>query len=323
MPRARTPERSEGSVCLLLGECQVTTTVRPHLEPRPRAFRPSSAARLLVATVDAWLDDRGPSMAASLAFYTILSVAPLLVVAVSVAGLVLGQSAARGEIAQQLRHLMGNDAGAAIESILAHSKEPSANILGTIIGLAVLLFGASGVFTELQDSMNAIWKVKPPPGRALFAIVKSRFLSFAMVLGVAFLLLVSLVISAALAVVGRYLSGALPGGVTLWMVLNFLISFAVVTLLFSLIFKVVPDASVRWRDVWRGGAFTALLFTIGKTLIGLYVGKAGVASPYGAAGSLVVLIVWVYYSAQILFLGAEFTRVYALRERGQHQGEKA
>jgi membrane protein len=266
---------------------------------------------LLKATFGAWLDDRAMSLAASLAFYTILSLAPLLVVAVSVAGLVFGESAARGEIAQQLRGLLGNDAGAAVESILSHAKEAHANVLGTIIGLVVLLFGASGVFSELQDSMNAIWKVKPRPGQALVTLVKARFFSFAMVLAVAFLLLVSLLVSAALNVVGHFLSSELPGGVALWMGVNFAVSFAVVALLFSLIFKVVPDARIRWRDVAYGGTFTALLFTIGKTLIGVYLGEAGVASPYGAAGSLVVLVVWVYYSAQILFLGAEFTRVYA------------
>ncbi len=295
----------------------MTTTAGPRLASHRPATGLKGLPHLLKGTIDAWLEDRAMSLAASLAFYTILSLAPLLVVAVSVAGLVFGQSAARGEIAQQLRQLMGPEAGAAIESILAHANKTHANVLGTIIGLVVLLFGASGVFTELQDSMNAIWKVKPQPGRAVATVVKARFLSFAMVLGVAFLLLVSLVVSAALNVIGHFLSGSLPGGEALWVIVNFAISFAVITVLFSLIFKVMPDAPVRWSDVWHGGAFTALLFTIGKTLIGLYVGKAGVASPYGAAGSLVVLVVWLYYSAQILFLGAEFTRVYAASKRDQ------
>ncbi len=274
-----------------------------------------SILRLLKATVSAWLDDRAMSLAAALAFYTLLSIAPLLVVAVSVAGLLFGESAARGEIAQQLRSMMGNDAGAAVESILAHSSAAHANIIGTVVGLVVLLLGASGVFSELQDSMNAIWKVKAKPGRPVMTVLRARFLSFAMVLGVAFLLLVSLLVSAALNVVGQFMSNGLPGGAALWVVINFAFSFAIITLLFSLIFKVVPDATLTLRDVWHGGVFTALLFTVGKTLIGVYLGKAGVASPYGAAGSLVVLVVWVYYSAQILFLGAEFTRVYA-HDRG-------
>jgi len=211
--------------------------------------------------------------------------------------------------------MMGNEAGAAVASILAHAKSAHANILGTVVGLLVLFFGASGVFSELQDSMNAVWRVKPKPGRAVVTLIKARFFSFAMVFGVAFLLLVSLVMSTALNIVGTFLSNGLPGGSALWAVVNFAISLAVIALLFALIFKVVPDVKIAFRDVWLGGLLTALLFTGGKTLIGVYLGKAGVASPYGAAGSLVVLVVWVYYSAQILFFGAEFTRVYA-QERG-------
>lgn len=264
-------------------------------------------------TIVKWLDDRAMSLAASLAFYTVLSLAPLLVVAVSLAGLVFGEAAARGEIVQQLRGMLGPEGGAAVESILAHSKEPGTNVLSAVIGIVVLLFGASGVFGELQDSLNAIWGVKSKPGQGVMGIVKARFFSFAMVLGVAFLLLVSLLLSAALHALGVFLGNGLPGGVALWVGINFVVSFGVVTLLFALIFKVVPDVRIRWRDVWPGAAFTALLFTIGKSLIGLYLGRASVGSPYGAAGSLVVLVVWLYYSAQILFLGAEFTQVYAGR----------
>jgi membrane protein len=268
---------------------------------------------LLKDTVNEWLDDRAMSLAASLAFYTVLSLAPLLILAVSVAGLFFGEAAARGEITQQLRAMLGPEGGSAIESILAHAKEPHANVIGTLIGLVVLLFGASGVFGELQDSLNAIWEVKAKPGRGWKGIVKARFFSFAMVLSVAFLLLVSFLLSAAINIVGKFVGSGLPGGVVLWTVVNIVISFGIITLLFALIYKVVPDVSVGWRDVWYGAAVTALLFTIGKALIGLYLGKAGVGSPYGAAGSLVVLVVWVYYSAQILFLGAEFTQVYARR----------
>jgi membrane protein len=266
---------------------------------------------LLKDTVNDWLDDRAMSLAASLAFYAVLSLAPLLVVAVSVAGLVFGEAAARGEISQQFRTMLGPEAGAAIEGIVAHAKEPHASVMATVIGVVVLLFGASGVFGELQDSLNAIWKVKPKPGRGVMGVVKARFFSFAMVLGVAFLLLVSLLVSAALSVAGKVMAERMPGGEAVWIVVNFAISFAVVSLLFALIFKVVPDAKVNWRDVGYGAAFTALLFTIGKALIGIYLGHAGIGSPYGAAGSLVVLVVWVYYSAQIMFLGAEFTQVYA------------
>ena len=192
--------------------------------------------------------------------------------------------------------------------MVAHAKQPGSGVLGTIAGLVVLFFGASGVFGELQDSLNTIWKFAPPPGRASSAIVKDRFLSFTMVIGVAFLLLVSLVVSAALAAFGRWLS-SFAGAEWLWQAVNFVVSLGMITLLFALVFKVIPDVKIRWRDVWMGAAVTAALFTLGKFLIGLYVGKAGMASPYGAAGSLVVLVVWVFYSAHILFIGAEFTQV--------------
>jgi membrane protein len=184
-------------------------------------------------------------------------------------------------------------------------------IVSSIVGIVVLLFGASGVFGELQAALNTVWEVQPKPDRGLWGMIKDRFFSFTMVLGVGFLLLVSLLLSAALSAVGRFLSERLPGGEALWQVLNFVISLGVVTSLFALIFKVVPDVKIEWRNVWIGAAVTALLFTLGKFLLGLYLGKASFASMYGAAGSLVVLVVWVYYSAQILFLGAEFTQVYA------------
>jgi membrane protein len=280
-------------------------------------MRLKTVGSLLKDTVSNWLDDRAMSLAASLAFYTVLSLAPLLVVAVSVAGLLFGEAAARGEIGHQLGGMLGPQGGSAIENVLANAKEPHANIAGTVIGLVVLLFGASSVFGELQDSMNAIWEVKPKPGRGVMGVVKARFFSFAMVLGVAFLLLVSLVLSAALSAVGKFLGDKLPGGAALWFAINVVISMGVVTLLFALIFKVVPDVKIGWRDVWYGAAFTALLFTVGKALIGIYLGRASIGSPYGAAGSLVVLVVWLYYSAQILFLGAEFTRVYA-----EHSGSR-
>ncbi|HEX3769534.1 MAG TPA: YihY/virulence factor BrkB family protein [Polyangiaceae bacterium] len=270
-----------------------------------------SVVPLVKDTVNEWLDDRAMSLAASLAFYTVLSLAPLLILAVTVAGMFFGEAAARGEITHQLQTFLGPDAGSAIEAILAHTKEPHANLIGTLIALVVLFFGASGVFTELQESLNQIWQVKPKPGAGLKGLIRARAFSFAMVLAVAFLLLVSFLLSAAINIVGHVVDSGLPGGVALWAAVNAVISFAVITLLFALIFKVVPDAKIRWRDVWYGAAFTALLFVIGKALISLYLGKAGVGSPYGAAGSLVVLVVWVYYSAQILFLGAEFTQVYA------------
>lgn len=266
---------------------------------------------LVKKTVDEAGDDKIPRLAASLSYYTLLSLSPLLVLAVAVAGIVFGEDAARGQIAHQLQQVFGAEAGDAIQAMIAHAKQPGSGVLGTIVGVVVLLFGASGVFGELQDSLNTIWEVSPKPGRGILGIVKDRFLSFTMVLGVAFLLLVSLVVSAGLAALGQWLSASVDGIEWAWQGVNFVVSLAMVALLFGLVFKVVPDVKVRWRDVWLGATVTALLFSIGKFLIGLYVGKAGVASPYGAAGSLVVIVVWVFYSAHILFIGAEFTQVYA------------
>jgi membrane protein len=260
--------------------------------PRPSAWV------LVKRTIDEAGDDKIPRLAASLAYYTLLSLSPLLVLAVAVAGVVFGEDAARGQIAQQLQQVFGAEAGEAIQALVAHAKQPGSGVLGTIVGLVVLLFGASGVFGELQDSLNTIWEVAPPPGRGILGVVKDRFLSFTMVLGVAFLLLVSLIVSAGLAAFGRWLS-SFADVEWLWQAVNFAVSLGMITLLFALVFKVIPDVKLRWRDVWMGAAVTAALFTLGKFLIGFYVGKAGVASPYGAAGSLVVLVVWVFYSAQV------------------------
>ena len=267
--------------------------------------------QILKRTVSEAGEDKIPRLAASLSYYTLLSLSPLLVLAIAVAGLVFGDEAARGQIAQQLQAVFGPEAGEAIQTMIAHAKKPESGVIGTVVGVVVLLFGASGVFGELQDSLNTIWEVAPRPGRGILGFVKDRFFSFTMVLGVAFMLLVSLVISASLAALGDWLSATVSGAEWVWQGVNFLISLALVSLLFALLFKVVPDVKIRWRDVWVGATVTALLFAIGKFLIGLYVGKAGVASPYGAAGSLVVLVVWVFYSAHILFIGAEFTQVYA------------
>jgi membrane protein len=282
-------------------------------EPRnasAKAAEPQkSLLELAKKTISELGEDKISRLAASLAYYTLLSLSPLLVLAVAAAGLVFGEDAARGQITQQLQHVFGPEAGDAIQAMVAHAKQPGSGVLGTVVGVVVLLFGASGVFGELQDSLNTIWEVAPRPGRGILGIVKDRFFSFTMVLGVAFLLLVSLVISAALAAVGNWLT-SFAGVEWLWQGVNFVVSFAMVALLFALVFKVIPDVKLRWRDVWMGASVTAALFSLGKLLIGLYVGKAGVASPYGAAGSLVVIVVWVFYSAHILFIGAEFTQVY-------------
>ena len=264
-----------------------------------------------------WLDDKAPRLAASLAFYTLLSLAPMLVVAVSIAGLIFGEDAARGQIAGQLNGLLGPTGADTVQSILAHAKTPSSGIIGAVVGIALAVFGASGVFGELQTSLDQIWHVESKPGRGVKGFLRDRVFSFTLVMGVAFLLLVSLVLSAALAAIGTYFSHTLPGGEAVWHVLNLVISIGVTAVLFGLIFKIIPDVEIRWHEVWLGALVTAVLFSVGKFGIGLYLGRSSVASPFGAAGSVVALVVWVYYSAQILFFGAELTRAHT-EQRGIH-----
>lgn len=266
-------------------------------------------------TAKDWSDDDASTLAAALAYYALLSLAPLMIISIGVAGWFLGPEAARGRVAGELGGIVGGEAAQGIQAIVASAQEPKQGAIGALVGIVTLFFGASGVFGQLQTSLNAIWEVKPRTDRGFVGQLRDRFFSFTMVLGVAFLLLVSLVLSSALSSLGNVLSDTLPGGATMWQVINFGLSFVIVTLLFGMIFKVIPDAKVQWRDVWLGAAVTALLFTIGKQLLGLYLGKAAVGSAYGAAGSIVALVVWVYYAAQILFLGAEFTQVQA-RRRG-------
>jgi membrane protein len=264
-----------------------------------------------------WLDDKATRLAAALAFYTILSVAPLLLIALAIAGAVFGEEAASGALNDQLRGLIG-DAGAEVaRTTVEHADRPKAGTRATIIGVITLLFGASGVFGELQGALNAIWNVKPKPDRGIWGTVRDRFLSFGMVLVVGFLLLVSLVVSAGLAAVGKYVDGLAPGVPVLMLVANFALSFGLVTVLFALIFKYLPDAKVAWRDVWFGALVTAALFTVGKYAIGVYLGRSAPGTPFGAAGSLVAFVVWVYYSGLIVFFGAELTQVTA-----EHAGRK-
>ncbi len=255
--------------------------------------------------------DNAPSLGAALAYYTIFSLAPVLIVVIAVAGLVFGREAAEGEILRELQALVGPAGAATIQTIIQRVSQPALGIVASTVGLVTVLVGASGAFLQLQDALNQIWKVKPKSESFWVCALRKRSLSFGLVLGTGFLLLVSLALSAALAAVGTFMGQLLPIAAFLLESVNFLLSFAVITLLFAMIFKVLPDTEVAWGDVWMGAAVTALLFTIGKMLIGLYLGKSSVASAYGAAGSLVVVLVWVYYSAQILLLGAEFTHAYA------------
>jgi membrane protein len=262
-------------------------------------------------TINEWLEDNVPSLGAALAYYTALSIAPLLVIALAIAALFLGEEAAHGGVMQQMKSLIGEQGAKAIEDMIASANKPSSGILATVLSVVVLLFGASGVFGQLQHSLNTIWEVEPKPGRGLWGMIRDRFLSLAMVLGIAFLLLVSLVLDAALSALTKLLgpvSQSLP-----WLAeaIHLGVSFIVIALLFAMLFKFLPDAKIAWRDVWLGSLLTAALFIVGKFAIGLYLGHSGMASSYGVAGSFVVLLVWVYYSAQILFFGAEFTQVYS------------
>jgi membrane protein len=270
-----------------------------------------SIAKLLRSVGESWLGDEAPRMAAALAYYTTFSVGPLLLISIAIAGLVFDPDSARREILNQLTGLIGPNGAEIIATVVEHAgRNPSGNILGTIAGGVVLLFGASGVFGELQTSLNKIWKVEHKKGRGVLGWLKDRFFNFTMVLGIAFVLLVSLVVSAGLQALGGLIDGWF-GDVQVMKILYAAVSFIILAVLFALIFKVVPDANTRWTDVWLGAGITAALFTAGKFLIGLYLGKSGVSGKYGAAGSLVVFLIWIYYSAQILFLGAEFTRVWA------------
>jgi membrane protein len=265
--------------------------------------------QLLKEAGNGWLDDKVPRMSAALAYYTILSVAPLLVIALGIAGRFFDPRQVQDAVVTQLGGLVGEEGGQAIKTMIEHAGNPGSGVTAILVGGIILLFGASGVFAELQDGLNTIWEVQPKPGRPVWTILRERFLSFAMVLGTCFLLLVSLVVSAALAAVTKVMG--LGHGSVVGQALTFGISFGVIALLFAMIFKVLPDVKIAWGDVWVGAVATALLFTVGKLLIGLYLGKASVGSAYGAAGSLVVFVVWVCYSAQILYFGAEFTKAYA------------
>lgn len=281
---------------------------------RPARWRalPGALWRLFRQVAIAWLDDHVPSMGAALAYYTVFSMAPLLLIVVAVAGLVFGQDAARGEIQVQLRDLMGAHGAVAVQDLLASLDRPAEGSAVTLVGLLLLIVGATSVFGELQDSLDRIWRVPARAGaNGWLGLVRARVLSFGMIMAIGFLLMVSLVVSAALSAVEHVLSLASGAWIAVATVCNAIGSFLLVAAMFALIYKIMPRARVDWQDVWIGATFTAVLFTAGKSLIGLYIGTSAVASAFGAAGSLVVVLVWVYYSAQIFLFGAEFTWVYA------------
>jgi membrane protein len=266
----------------------------------------SEAWQLLRDTGREWYDNRAQRLGAALAFYTLFALAPGLVILIPLTGVFLGRQAAQGHLVEQIEYLIGRPGAEAIEATIVSAHEQGAGV--TVVAVITLVF-------ELQDALNTIWGVTPRPGRGFLAILRERFWSFTLVVGIGFLLLVSLAVSAWLAALGEFFAHLLPAPAGVLEAVNLVISFCVITFLFGMIFKLLPDVYLAWRDVWLGAALTSLLFTLGKVVIGLYLGRTTIGSAYGAAGSLVVILLWVYYSAQILFFGAEFTKVWA-RRRG-------
>ena len=289
----------------------------PSIPPTPE---PTQWWKLIQSAGRAWLDDYAPSMGAALSYYTVFSMAPLLLIVISVAGLVFGVDAARGQIFGELRGLLGDEAAQSIQSILVSVSEPSQGVLGTLIGLVLVLVGATTVFAELQDALDRIWRAPSRPGASgMWAVIRTRLLSFGLILGLAFLLMVSLVFGAVVSALGKWWGGLFGGWEPVLQIVNLVIGFVLTTGVFAMIYKLMPRVQVRWQDVWLGAVVTAALFSVGKWLISVYIGRSGVASGFGAAGSLVVVLVWVYYSAQIFLMGAEFTWVYA-RTFGSKRG---
>jgi membrane protein len=268
--------------------------------------------QFLKTTINEWVEAEPFQLAAALSYYTLFSLAPLLLIAIGVAGFVFGREAAQNQIVETLQGMIGQDSAKTVqEMIQASNEKPKTGMLSTIIGFIALLFGAGGVVGQLQTSLNRMWEVTPKPGQGIWGFLRQRFFSFAMVLAIGFLLLVSLVVTAVLSSFTAMLGSLLGDATFIAHAIDILVSFGFVTLLFALIYKYVPDVQIHWRDVWVGAALTSILFTLGKYLIGLYIGTSGVSSTFGAAGSLITILVWVYYSSLIFFLGAEFTRVYA------------
>jgi membrane protein len=261
-------------------------------------------------TIRAFLQGNFLTQGAALSYYTFFAIAPLFILVLAIAGLCFGEDAARKELFGQLNQLVGQDGGNAIQALVAAANKPRSGWWATSIALGTLMVASTTVFVQLQDSLNRIWNVHYKPGRGLQNFIRHRLLSFAMVVGISFLLLVSLVVSAGLSALGNYMGDLVSGKTFLLNTINFVVSLAIITLLFAMIFKWLPDVKIAWRDVWLGAFITAVLFNIGKGLLGIYVGRSSFASVYGAVGSLVVMLLWIYYSSQILFFGAQFTCVY-------------
>ena len=282
---------------------------------------PFAIGRLARDSVSAWLDDYAPSMGAAISYYTVFSIAPLMLIVIAMAGLFLGADAASGRVFAELEGLIGAEGANAIQAMVRSASDPERSAFGTLIGIITLLIGATTVFAELQSALDRIWRAPAATkSESVIQLVRARLLSFGLILAVGFLLLVSLVVSVAVSALGNWWAPYFGGWQTLLQSVNFVFSLVIVTMLFAFIYKWLPRVKIGWRDVWIGAAVTGVLFTAGKFLIGLYIGKSGIVSGFGAAGSLVVVLIWVYYSAQIFLLGAEFTWLYAYRF-GSRRGE--
>jgi membrane protein len=267
---------------------------------------------LLKRTVTQWLEDQPFQLSSSLSYYTLFSLAPLLIIVIAIAGFAFGREAAENQIVGTIQGMVGQQSAKAIQEMIQNAgRQPKTGMLSAVMGVVTLIFGAGGVVGQLQTSLNTIWGVTPKPGQGVWGFIRQRFISFAMVLSIGFLLLVSLVISAVVTSLTAFMGSCFGGAEIFAHVLDLFVSFILVTALFAMIYKFLPDVRIQWRDVWIGAALTSLLFTVGKFLIGLYLGRSGVSSAYGAAGSLITVLLWVYYSSLIFFLGAEFTQVYA------------
>jgi membrane protein len=268
--------------------------------------------QLVKRSFSQWMNDEPFQLAAALSYYTLFSLAPLIIIVIGIAGLAFDREAAQNQIVATLQGLIGEDSAKAIQGVVENaSKQPRTGALSTMVGVAVLLFGAGGVVGQLQSALNELWEVTPKPGQGLWVFVRQRFISFAMILAIGFLLLVSLVVSAVITGFTTWIGSLFNGAEFIAHGLDLIISFVFVTALFAMIYKFLPDVRIEWRDVWIGAVITSVLFTLGKFAIGLYLGTSGVTSTYGAAGSLITCLLWVYYSSLVFFLGAEFTQVYA------------
>lgn len=295
-------------------------TIRPLNMARAAKLRPAfyqnlhykTLYRILRMSFDSWLDHRDSSRGAALAFYTLFSLTPILILSIAIAGYFFGAEAAQGQIITQIQNLVGKNGAQAIQALLAAARDPEAGLFATVIATGLLIVGATSVFAELKSTLDDIWNTEKPTASGISLLLKTRLLSLSLVLVLAFLLLISLVVSAALAMLQQYVGGIWSSSAMLFKVLSSAFTFMVISCLFGMIYKLLPDAPLSWHDVIVGSLFTAALFTLGKYFIGLYLGNSSIDSSFGAAGSVVVLMLWVYYSAQIFFFGAEFTREYAL-----------